>query len=470
MARGDERLESIALSGEVLVKEQPSKIWVADLFWKAIEQRASDIVMTTPNGDNQELKVRIRVDGDMRDMEGLSVSDTRGPNVDRYLNQLIADVGLRIEYTPQQGTLNIGHPDTDEVRKARLQIFVDHLNGMVVQARLPDFKPVQRIEEIGILPGNVGLIKDIANYAGKATLLVGPMGCGKSSTANSLMEYLARSGKREIWTVEDPVERSLDGVHQISVRNSKENNVTMESILPGLVRSDYDILFIGETRSEVTAESVVDQGKVGRQVFSTMHADDGISALMRLSHDLLRDHDMGSTLKSIGAIISQRLIPKVNPDYEPGNGEPRYYGRIPVNEIVRVNNDLVAALVKGDMREVYAVTEHSDVTVSTFHDNVVELLREGIVDLDGVRRSMATVNLNFNRLSAESGVHDANSEPEKSPNEIRKRPATAVAPAASTPVQRSQAPASMKQPRPTRTRNAARPRRGNSLKLGRNGA
>src|SRR5690606_33230887 len=110
--------------------------------------------------------------------------------------------------------------------------------------------------------------------------------------------------------VEDPVERVIEGVEQIEV--NEKNNAGFKELLPAIVRSDYDMLFLGEIRDHDTATAALRQAKAGRQVISTIHANDNITALLRLIE--LSKEFTASVLDSVRGVVSQRIHDRLNPD------------------------------------------------------------------------------------------------------------------------------------------------------------
>jgi type II secretory ATPase GspE/PulE/Tfp pilus assembly ATPase PilB-like protein len=109
------------------------------------------------------------------------------------------------------------------------------------------------------------------------------------------------------------------------------------------VRSDYDTLFLGEIRDQDTAVAGVRQAKAGRQVITTIHANNNITALLRLI-DLAQDSPL-SVLDSVKGIVSQRLVGRVNPDWDGKSPVDKYKGRVPIHEILLIDDDLTEAIM-----------------------------------------------------------------------------------------------------------------------------
>ena len=135
-------------------------------------------------------------------------------------------------------------------------------------------------------------------------LVSGPTGSGKSTTLLSIIDIL-NDGKRKIITVEDPVETKVKGLVQIQV--NEEIGVTFPEVLKSTLRNDPDIIVVSEIRDEITAEIAVRAALTGHLVISTIHTNDAVSTLIRLT-------DMGIPkyliLDSLVGVIAQRLVGK----------------------------------------------------------------------------------------------------------------------------------------------------------------
>jgi general secretion pathway protein E/type IV pilus assembly protein PilB len=133
-------------------------------------------------------------------------------------------------------------------------------------------------------------------------LLTGPTGCGKSTTLYTLLSSL-NTQERRIVTIEDPVEHQLSGVIQIAV--NAEIGLTFAAGLRSILRSDPNVIMVGEMRDSETAEIAIRGALTGHLVFSTLHTNDAIGGVTRLI-------DMGMerflVASSVRAFISQRLV------------------------------------------------------------------------------------------------------------------------------------------------------------------
>jgi type IV pilus assembly protein PilB len=136
-------------------------------------------------------------------------------------------------------------------------------------------------------------------------LSTGPTGSGKTTTMYAILKVLnVRS--RNIATIEDPVEYEIDGINQIQV-NSK-TNLTFSAGLRSLLRQDPDVLFVGEIRDEDTASIAVNAAMTGHLVLSTMHTNDAVTTLPRLSE---MDIEPFLTASTVNVIVGQRLVRQI---------------------------------------------------------------------------------------------------------------------------------------------------------------
>ena len=136
-------------------------------------------------------------------------------------------------------------------------------------------------------------------------VVVGPTGSGKSTTLYSMLSELNTPGVN-ISTVEDPVEYSLDGIHQVQV--IREKGLDFSRALRSLMRQDPDIILVGETRDKETAQAAMEAALTGHMVFTTLHANDTATAITRLSEMNIPPYLIGA---SIIGVVAQRLVRKV---------------------------------------------------------------------------------------------------------------------------------------------------------------
>jgi type II secretory ATPase GspE/PulE/Tfp pilus assembly ATPase PilB-like protein len=268
-----------------------------------------------------------------------------------------------------------------ESRKARVALFRDHNAGDALVLRLPPTGELRSLEELGFGESNLALFHKLLRAANRMVLIAGPMGSGKTTTAHAALKQVT-TPERTVWSVEDPVERDLPGVVQLEIDES--NGAGFHTLLPVLVRSDYDTLFLGEIRDKATAAAGVRQSKAGRQVITTIHANDNVTALLRLI-ELAEDSAL-SCMDAVRGVVSQRLMRRLNPEWEGGSDVThRYKGRVPVHEVLIINDELTEAVMRNrPISEIKMIA--ASASESTFEIDSQRLIDAGITDEEEVRR------------------------------------------------------------------------------------
>lgn len=360
--------------------------WLQNQIQDALALGASDMVIETDGIAGEQLFCDIRIDGRMRPLRRIVGEDP----VRKVLGSFKSLAGLSTsgEYRPQEVVYSVPVPADlsdpsagTEVRKARVASFRQHHGGSSIVMRLPAQGRLKALDELNFTPENLQLTQQLLMKANGLIMLAGPMGSGKSTTAYAALDHVA-NGERTIWTIEDPVERTIPGLIQLEV--DEENDAGFDALLPSLVRSDYDVLFLGEIRDKATAGAAVRQSRAGRQVFSTIHANDNVTALLRLV-ELAQDSPL-SVLDAVRGVISQRLISKLNPDWDGKDPREKYRGRIPIHEVLEITPKIVTAISDGQMSLAEIRELIADDTISTFEHNIYELLDAKVVDEEEVTR------------------------------------------------------------------------------------
>ncbi|MDF2567999.1 MAG: type secretion system protein [Oscillospiraceae bacterium] len=232
--------------------------------------------------------------------------------------------------------------------------------------------------------------------------LTGPTGSGKTTTLYMALEYLL-SKQVNISTIEDPVERNIPRVNQMQVNNTA--GLTFEAGLRALLRQDPDIIMVGETRDNETAEISIRAAITGHLVLSTMHTNDAVSAIVRLADMGLPPYLIASSLT---CVVAQRLVRKVCPycqvEYTPdeieqsaigadiqtvrkGKGchlcnQTGYSGRIAIHEVVAIDKNIRRMITLSEpMDNIYDYAIHQQ-GVKTLKDSMLELVRGGITTVD----------------------------------------------------------------------------------------
>ncbi|MGP4994559.1 GspE/PulE family protein [Glutamicibacter ardleyensis] len=360
--------------------------WLYEILAEASELDASDVLIEY-RPETIEVVTQVRIDGIMRRyyrvgqthaMQALNSFKTRA-NLRSGANLLPQDSVLKMEVPSGLGTDEDGNPLTVE-RKARIQSFTTSDTGTAIAVRLPPRGKLKTIHQLGFTKDNKQGLIDLLEGTNKMVILAGPMGVGKSTTAYACLDYL-NDGSRTIWSLEDPVERDIPGVIQLEAR--EEQGTGYAKMLPPLVRSDYNTLFLGELRDEITAGAAVRQSRAGRQVITTIHANDNVSAMIRLVE--LANDTPYSVLDSVQGVVSQRLVARLNTDWDGEDPFTKYKGRVPIHEIMVLTPDIVDALVGQEslatIRKLVVKNQPQN-----FWHNAESLIADGVTDLEEIER------------------------------------------------------------------------------------
>lgn len=355
-------------------KEPETASWLETVIQHCLGIGASDLLL---NFDNTALilTAAARVDGRMRPIHRVDGIEGR-VIIGKFKAESKLSTGGRFAPEETIYMVKVG----GEMRKARVAAFRTADNGDAIVLRLPPAGALRRLEELSFSDLNLQLFHDLLGAANRMIIIAGPMGSGKTTTAHGALMHVA-TPTRTVWTVEDPVERTLPGLIQLEV--DEDNGAGFDALLPALVRSDYDTLFLGEIRDQATAAAGVRQAKAGRQVITTIHANNNVTALLRLI-DLAVDSPL-SVLDSVKGVVSQRLIGKLNPDWDGRNPLTKYKGRVPIHEVLTINDNLTEAIMTNQpisrLREIA-----EDNAMSTFAADVERLVLSGVTDEEEARR------------------------------------------------------------------------------------
>jgi type II secretory ATPase GspE/PulE/Tfp pilus assembly ATPase PilB-like protein len=163
------------------------------------------------------------------------------------------------------------------------------------------------VEAIGLAPKVLEDLKGLAVKPQGLLFVCGPTGSGKTTTLHSLLGYI-NTPDRKIWTVEDPVEITQDGLRQVHVHT--KIGWTFAAILRSFLRADPDVIMVGETRDIETAKTVVEASLTGHLVLSTLHTNGAAESVVRLLDFGLDPFNFADALLGvIGQRLARRLCP-----------------------------------------------------------------------------------------------------------------------------------------------------------------
>lgn len=283
---------------------------------EAIRENASDIHIET---FEKRLLIRFRIDGVLREivqpkreLAALLVSRIK----------VMAKLDIAEKRIPQDGriALRIAGREVD-VRVSTLP----SVNGERVVLRLLD-KQAGRLDlsKLGMGENDCRLMLDIIQRPHGILLVTGPTGSGKTTTLYASIAQL-NDGRRNILTVEDPIEYNIEGIGQTQV-NTKVD-MTFARGLRAILRQDPDVVMIGEIRDKETAEIAVQASLTGHLVLSTLHTNSAIGAITRLVDMGIEPFLLSSSLVGV---LAQRLVRTLCPScklpYEATTAEQQVLG------------------------------------------------------------------------------------------------------------------------------------------------
>lgn len=278
-------------------QEAPAIRYVNNILWNAIQERASDIHIEP---QEKELKVRVRIDGALREMASPP-------------KKLQSGIISRIKIL---GSLDIAERRVPQDGRSKLKIFGRNVDiristlptiyGEKVVLRVLDKESHSlNISDLGLEPNLQEKFKQALKEPHGMILVTGPTGSGKTSTLYSALNYV-NTPEKNVITIEDPVEYRLKGINQIQAK--PEVGLTFAAGLRSILRQDPDIIMVGEIRDVETSEIAIRAALTGHLVLSTLHTNDSIATIMRLV-DMGIDRYLISS--SILLIMAQRLVRRI---------------------------------------------------------------------------------------------------------------------------------------------------------------
>jgi len=275
------------------VEEAPIVKLVSTLISRAVGERASDLHVEP---GERHLRVRFRIDGVLHEVMTTPRS-VSGAVVSRL--KIMADLDIAERRVPQDGRVSLrvaGRPI--DLRVATLPTIYGE---KVVLRVLDKDDAILTLPDLGFLPEALNRFQQSYTRPYGAILVTGPTGSGKTTTLYSTLNILNQPDKNVI-TVEDPVEYRLPGITQVQV--NRKAGLQFATVLKAILRSDPDIVLVGEVRDTETAKIAVEAALTGHLVLSTLHTNDASSSIGRLVDMGVESYLVSSALDSI---IAQRL-------------------------------------------------------------------------------------------------------------------------------------------------------------------
>ncbi len=367
------------------------------LLHKAVHERATDIHLS-PSASS--LHLFFRIDGVLRPIMALPCSLMR---LIIYI-KLMAEMDISEQRRPQDGSFHTTILDMPFA--VRVSVLCSEFGERVVLRLLPERSELSGLEQLGFLKNDVAALERLFAKPSGMILITGPTGSGKSTTMHAALQIQSLV-ESNVLTVEDPIEYRVPGAAQTEV--NRRAGYDFSNALRFFLRHDPDVILIGEIRDKETALAALEAAATGHLVLSTLHVSSAFGVVPRLSPLGL---DAQMIADNLVAVISQRLVRRNCPhrsaeiilsDDEKkwlgGNGAitalrgvgceacgfSGYLGRLPVYEILEIDQSLANGIADGVNRE----TLHNKAIEGGFTSLLEQAkwrVRHGQTTLDEIRR------------------------------------------------------------------------------------
>ncbi|HZS24108.1 MAG TPA: ATPase, T2SS/T4P/T4SS family, partial [Gaiellaceae bacterium] len=297
----EELLESVVeedvtdLEAEDGVSDVPLVRLVNSILFQAAEDGASDVHFE-PQEDS--LIVRFRIDGVLQEMQ--RIPKRLMPGVTTRL-KVLAKLDIAERRKPQDGRMSLSAAAAGRLLDVRVATLPTVEGESVVMRLLDKSKKPPTLEQLGLSPAMQETLSEIVKRPTGALLVTGPTGSGKSTTLFAALNQINRP-EINIITVEDPVEYRLPGINQVQI--NARAGLTFAAALRSILRSDPDVVMVGEVRDGETAKISIEAALTGHFVLSTLHTNDAPSALTRLNEMGVEPFLVGA---AVTGVLAQRL-------------------------------------------------------------------------------------------------------------------------------------------------------------------
>ena len=373
--------------GDYVEDDAPIVRFVNLLVTQAIQDRASDIHIEPGEHD---MRVRYRIDGVLHEMQR-SPKQIQGGVISRL--KIMSDIDIAERRKPQDGRMSVTHNG----RKIDLRVAtLPTVWGEKVVMRILDNSTASLdLHDLSFLEDNYQTYRESYTKPYGMILVTGPTGSGKSTTLYATLNAVSKP-EINVITVEDPVEYRLAGINQVQV--NPKAGLTFAGALRSILRSDPDVVLLGEIRDHETAQIAIEAALTGHLVLSTLHTNDAPSAVTRLVEMGIEPFLVGSALDCVVAQrLARRLCRKCKDAYvpsevemiaarfpwSPGEEVPTIYrpggcsscsqtgykGRMAIHEVMRVTEDIE--------RHAVAHSSSSDIARTAREQGMITLRDDG---------------------------------------------------------------------------------------------
>ncbi|OGX48776.1 MAG: hypothetical protein A3G88_06000 [Omnitrophica WOR_2 bacterium RIFCSPLOWO2_12_FULL_63_16] len=377
------------------------------LLMRAIQERASDIHV---EAEEQGMTIRYRVDGLLREVSAPPKSMLQ-PITTRI--KLLGNLDIAERRLPQDGRFKF--KVFDKTIDVRLSCLPTVFGEKLVLRILDRGALILDMTSLGFEPAMLETFRETLKLPYGLIILTGPTGSGKTTTLYAALNTI-RTPTKNIVTIEDPVEYQLPKINQVHTK--ADIGLTFAAGLRSILRQDPDIIMVGEMRDRETADICIRSALTGHLVLSTLHTNDSVSAVSRLTDMGIEPYLLSATLS---VVMAQRLVRRTCPDcaepwqppvdllkrlqklagsessswnFQRGSGCRRceqtgYFGRIAVYEQFVVTDPIKSLIAEGArLHELLQAAKREG--LQTLLQSSLNKVREGVTTLDEALSVCAT--------------------------------------------------------------------------------
>jgi type IV pilus assembly protein PilB len=391
------------LEAEDGLSDAPLVRLVNSVLFQAAEDGASDVHFA-PEAD--ALVVRYRIDGVLQEVQRIPKRMAAG--VTTRL-KVLAKLDIAERRKPQDGRISLNAAAAGRMLDIRVATLPTVEGESVVMRLLDKSRKPPTLEELGLSEDMRDTLTAIVKRPTGALLVTGPTGSGKSTTLFAALNQIANPSINII-TVEDPVEYRLPGINQVQI--NARAGLTFAAALRSILRSDPDVVMVGEIRDGETAKISIEAALTGHLVLSTLHTNDAPSALTRLNEMGVEPFLTGA---AVTGVLAQRLARKlcahccemytpsrdelldarVSPDIDgmafyrkkgcPRCNQTGYKGRIGIYQLLAMTEELASLAASKATRE---EIERAALTTGmrTLWDDGVSKVSAGLTSIEELKR------------------------------------------------------------------------------------
>jgi type IV pilus assembly protein PilB len=392
------------------ISDGPLVRLVNALIFQAAEENASDVHF---EAQEDALAVRFRVDGVLREVQRIPKKMAAG--VTTRL-KVLAKLDIAERRKPQDGRITLSTSAVGRMLDIRVATLPTVEGEKVVMRLLDKSRKPPTLPELGLSDAMRTELEAVVSMPTGAMIVTGPTGSGKSTTLYGCLALINRP-EINVITVEDPVEYRLAGVNQVQI--NVRAGLTFASALRSILRSDPDVVMVGEIRDVETAKISIEAALTGHFVLSTLHTNDAPSTITRLGEMGVEPFLTGA---AVSAVLAQRLARKlcthcceayqpteaelaelrVSPDllgpldgtvFYRKKGCPRcnhtgYRGRVGVFQFLRMSEEIAALAVQHASRDEIARAAGTNGMRSLWDDGL-EKVASGLTSIEELARVLS---------------------------------------------------------------------------------